>query len=225
MGIIMKASLSVVAFSATVLVASAAHATTVDFDTYPAFAPPGQSYNFAPVLDTFGDTAEVNVTYRSVFGAGFTDGIADEVTEFWNGSYSGHNAVFAAQPSFGEEVRLDAAPGKKITNVTFNFGAWPNVDRAMKYGIYDQLGNLIVGTTGSATQVVSGQTGFTVAVFVNSSSAILRFIETWNTGITSFSYETANVSSVPLPAALPLLGFALGGLGFARRRKAVALSA
>jgi hypothetical protein len=67
-------------------------------------------------------------------------------------------------------------------------------------------------------------------VFQNNTGDINGFGNGWNTdwqgpgSDLAFSYTTS-VSAVPLPAALPLLGFALGGLGFARRRKAVALSA
>jgi hypothetical protein len=189
--------------------------------------------NSSLIPNSFGDSADVDFSYRSLSSAGGGQtatsgsggGVGGALPYYWNGAYSGQPGIWSGlgASSSAIEVRVDANPGFDLTSVTFNLGAWPNVDRSTNWAVYDTSGSTWSLLSSANAVTVSGGTGLAIVLsgLSNVQGVALQFWnDAYNVGLTGVSGNTS-VSAVPVPAALPLLVSAIAGAGFvSRRRKA-----
>lgn len=201
-------------------VAAPAQATTIDFTGAGAS-------NYDDVSNSYGDSAEADLSYRSLNGANNWGQSATELgdhAEYWNDSnYSGDNAIFSVANGNKLEVALHAASGLKFTSVTFDLGSFPNADRNIAYRLYNAGWTELLN---DPSFLVSGTAaGGLVTLAVDTTSLYFQMGDDWDVGVRSLSFTTAAVAATPIPAALPLFAGALGALGFAahRRRKSTTI--
>jgi hypothetical protein len=173
------------------------------------------------VSQAFGDTAEVNFTYSILQGGnnwGQAAASGAGSVSYWNGGYSHDDAIYAQSNGTKVQVRLDAAPGFKLTSVDFAFGGYFNLGQNPNVAVFDGFWNEILGPSSFA---VSGLAGGSVLSYVQDlSSIIIQFGDDWNVGLNSISFETAqDTSSVPIPAGIILAGTGLLGLAGTGRLK------
>ncbi len=174
------------------------------------------------VSQAFGDSAEADFTYGILQGGnnwGETAAAGPGNVGYWSGEYSGDAAVYSQVDGNKVQVRLDAAAGLKLTSVSFDFGAFSNSDQTLDYRVYDGLWNEI-GNMNSffLTGAIGG--GGVVSFVQDMTSVIIQFGDSWNVGLNSISFETAqDTSPVPIPAGIILAGTALLGLAGTGRLK------
>jgi hypothetical protein len=199
---------------AAVSISLPAQATTIDFTGAGAA-------NYDDVSNSYGDSAEADLNYRSLNGGNnwgqFATQLADHA-EYWNdANYSHDNAIFTTTSGNKLEVALHAGAGLKFTSVTFDLGSYPDVDRPIAYRLFDAGWNELLN---NPAFVVSGTSaGGLVTLAVNSGSLYFQMGDDWDVGVRSLSFTTAAVATTPIPAALPLFASGLGILGWAARRK------
>jgi len=207
MAIVGLTSLAAVSFAMPAL------ATTVDFTGAGAG-------NYAVVSQSYGDSAEADLTYRTLAGGnnwGQTATQSANVVDYWaDANYSGDQAIFAAANSNKLELGLLAGSGLGFTSVTFKLGSYPNATQSAAFKLFDAGWNLLASND---TLSIDGATGALVSLAVNTTALYFQMGDNWNTGIQSVSYQTAAVAATPIPAALPLFATALGAMGFAARRR------
>jgi hypothetical protein len=208
----------------TALASTSASAIVVDYSDAAPLS------DFDPLPQSFGDTpGTADFSYRTLntgnnWGSGAT--VLAPHVEFWNGFYSGDDAIFAADSGSAKfELRIDAAAGLQLTGIEIDFGGWPNVDHTVEYRLFDAGWNSL-GTDASFTILGATIPGNTIALALNTTSFVLQFGDDWNAGVNEVRYTVGPagpVSAVPVPGALVLLGTGLAGLiGFGRRRKTAA---
>lgn len=141
-----------------------------------------------------------------------------QTLQFWNGDYSGRDAAWCAS---GMDCSLDLIvdSGFSVTLSSFGLGGYLNTDRNITWSVIDLFDNGIVASANDA--FVSGTTGLLNTLGVTSTVGfrILFGPDGYNGGLTEVSYTHAAVQPVPVPAALPMMLLALGGLGLAARRR------
>ena len=204
---------ALVGLSSLAAVSMPAQATTIDFTGAGAV-------NYDDVSNTYGDSAEANLNYRSLGGGNNWGQLATQTAdhaEYWaDTNYSSDNAIFAVNNGNKLEVALHAASGLLFTSVTFDLGSYPNVDRPIDYKLFDANWNELTSATGFT---VSGTAaGALISLAVSTTSLYFQMGDDWDVGVRSLSYQTA-VATTPIPAALPLFAGALGALGFAAQRR------
>lgn len=216
--------LALCAFAAagTLWATSDVNATTVDFSDL-ANAPFGFVDN-AVIPQTFGDTPEVDVTYATLDGGnnwGQSATVFADNVRYWSEAYSGDQAAFADQDNKKVQIKLEAAPGYKITNLIFDFGAYYNLDRTVDYKAFDGLWNQIGGADSFfLTGAIGG--GGIVPFVQDLTTVIFQFGDDWNVGLNGFSFDavsTQNPDPIPIPAGIILAGTALLGLAGTGRLK------
>lgn len=210
----------------TVLIASglagSANAATVLVDYTGAGAA-----NYDTVSQSYGDSAEADLSYRSLNGGNNWGEFATQSANFvsyWNdANYSGDQAIFAVSNGNKLELTISAASGLYIQSLDFLLGSYPNVDRNIDFKIFNGAWDLI----DEGTRIVDDALGATFAYGFSPLSDYsvihIQFGDDWDVGVNSLQYTTARIdappSSVPLPAALPLLISAIGGLAFYGKRR------
>jgi hypothetical protein len=136
---------------------------------------------------------------------------------FWNGAYSGQNAVYCG----GTDCTLDmtVAATHTVTLGSFRLGGWPDTDRSVSWSVIDLADSSVVASAIGA--FVSGATGLTVSLGVTSTTGfrILFGPDGFNGGLTDIAYSYTPTSQVPLPAAGWLVVAGVGALAALRRRK------
>lgn len=186
----------------------AANATTIDFSGLPS----------GSIDQSYGDIAGVmDVKYEYSFdgGATFTQGGTN-----WGFGYYGSatNTSALIAPAGGlsiMQITLSALGGNTINDFGAGFGYWTGTNAfPLSFALIADGINVFSGNNTIypfLTGVSTGGGSWTTAV--------LQLGVDWNVGFQSVSYNSAQVSSVPLPAGGLLLLGALGGLASLRRRK------
>jgi len=206
---------ALVGLSALAAVSMPAQATTIDFT--------GAGVNdYDDVSQSYGDSAEANLSYRSLNGGNnwgqTATQLADHVDYWAETTYSHDQAIFSVANGNKLEVSLAAGAGLTFTSVTFDLGGHNQTDKVVAYRIFDAGWNEIAN---DAAFFVSGNTGGLVTLAVNTTALYFQMGDDWNSGVRALSFQTA-VAATPIPAALPLFVSALGALGWAARRRKAA---
>jgi hypothetical protein len=200
--------------AAAVWCAPAAHAVVVDYSNVKPLA------DYGVLLAGYGSSATATLEYSTVdsFGNGT---VYTPYVSFWNGGYSGDDAIFASTNGRVLQVKLNAAPGLNLTSLALNLGGYFNTNKTVAYRVYDGAFNLLFQS--NAFNISGANGGTALAFALNTSTVIFQTGFDWNTGINKLEYATAAPSTVPIPGALILLGTALAGAaGASRRRKKAA---
>jgi hypothetical protein len=198
-------------FAVAVLFSTAAQAVVVEYSDLVPLA------NYGVVPAGFGSSPSANLDYSTLNGFG-NAAVVTPYVEFWNGFYSGDDAIFASYNGGVLQVKLDAAPGLNLTSLMLNLGGYPNINKTVEYRVYDGAYNLLYSD--NAFNIAGTNGGTALAFALNTSTAIFQMGFDWNSGVNMLEYQTANVSAVPVPGALVLLSTGLAGFaGLARRRR------
>ena len=103
---------------------------------------------------------------------------------------------------------------------------WGSVDTYNSLSFYDKLGNKIASFTGADMPTDNGAQNSTGTFYANFTSSVAIWKVVMTSTANAFEVDNIAISAVPLPAALPLFGAALAGMGvMGRRRRAKALRA
>jgi hypothetical protein len=193
-----------------------AQAGTINFDALQPFN------NYAYVPDGYGSTADVSVTYQTLW----TDGsLANSHAMLWNAGFANLNTVvFADNPVTLLEITLTAVnPNSMVLLNSFDVGAYFDTNASYKAPRPASDLRVVDGNNNVLINYVPFSVPFDIAqtlmpnVAANSLSIILG--TDWNNGINNISFDTTSVSAVPLPPALWLFGSAsLMGLGLLRKK-------
>ena len=175
----------------------------------------GPCGNNLPIDQSYGDIAgELDV----IWDAGLASGGQTEFS-FFGDDYSNLTNIGYGLNGQTAEIFLDPLPGWEVTLVGFDLGAWPQVSRISQVTVLTGGGSTLF-TTGP-NFVVLGVTGSAFNLGLTSGDGIrIQFgPDAFNVGIDNIEFTTAQVSAVPVPAAVWLFGTALVGLlGFRRRQ-------
>ena len=195
----MKTIFKCLTFGAAMAVASQAQAVTVDFEGLT----PGV---FAAGTDFSGLSFDQDVqidTFSFLAGPATTGNIARQFKktgQFTSETGGSINGFFEAT----------------VSSLTLGAGdVCCDVDNIVLTG-FDALGNVVASDSYSGA--ASGFLTIAGAGIASFSLAITDVNSTGSSGFDNFSFDVERTATVPLPAGLPLLAFALGGLGFISRR-------
>lgn len=203
---------------ATALAASGSAGSAAVLDFNGANACAGTCANGTLISQSYGDTADVDVRYdRDVSTAALND------MSWWDANYSDLQGVAwggSSDSSGRSGISFVALTSAGVTVGGFDFGSWPNVTRSTQFSVIDLGTNNVLFA--SPTLSISGVAH--TAITQSWSSLVGIQIQwgpsSYNVGIDNIVYSgTMTTGAVPLPAGLPLLAGALGGLTLLQRRR------
>lgn len=189
---------------------------------------PNTCADFSVISQGFGDTADVDLSYRSASAPGNSATVATRPWRYSDGGLSGGNGAFVlpngGTPNQVAEVRFDLLSTGTITLNSVDFGTYLGSADTLSYYLYDTSWSLL--TSGS---VLLDPLGLTNVAFNLSSTVglILQFGEaSVGGGIQNISYSFDVPPAPPPPPAVPepaswamlLVGFSM--VGSARRHRA-----
>ena len=177
--------------------------------------------NYAPIDQSYGDTALVNVTtIYDVVNA------PAQAMEYWADFYSGMNDVaFGSGGNAG--LNIDPIAGYKVTLNGFDIGSWPNVDRYSSWRVFDGFGNLL-GSSGIDPILISGASPTHVGSFYSTNGIHIEFgPDSYDVGIDNVDFTVSAIrgGAVPEPATWAMLIVGMGGVGAMMRRRRGTLAA
>ncbi|ARE42150.1 hypothetical protein RGUI_4009 [Rhodovulum sp. P5] len=207
----MKLLLPALGLAAMMAVPSYAETVTMTFDEVTG--------DYTPFDDSIGDSTYVDVTNRTRDGYANAT-VYEEHVEHWTTGYSELvDVAYASADGNVGELQFDVDAGYQITFDAFDFGNYRSgvTPRDASFRIYDSAWNIvwqqdIVDHTGTSVTLTPGVTLTGTAYF--------QWGTDWDIGIDNFVYTSeVGAPAVPLPAALPLLLAAFGGLGLVARQR------
>jgi len=201
----MKRYSKIMAAAALFAASATSQALVLDFDPNDACA---STCSDGSVIDQgYGDSAGVDVQWST--------GTSHSV-EYWANDYTGLSHVaYAAGGSGSGPLLIDllALGGSSITLNGFDIGDYSNSNEQTSWSISEIGGAQLTGSgdffMGGSVVSVEGTWSSTSGI------RIALGPDAWNVGIDNVDFD---VSSVPEPASLALLGLGLAGLGLSRRR-------
>lgn len=210
-------TLSSVVFVAALAASAPLSAATLDFSA--ATCNGGDVCSNASVLDqSYGDTTGLNVVYdRNIGLAGLQD------VYYWGTGYETFGSVIWTDQTATLSVLFDVLAGYTLSILSINFAPFADRTVATEITVTDVTDGSVEASGGFNPLSTAGITSL-AGLFQSTDGLLISFgPDAFNAGIGSIEYIlTPTTATVPLPAALPLLLVALGGLGFAgRRRKAL----
>ena len=133
---------------------------------------------------------------------------------FWDADYSNLRDVAYGCDGGTAQVKLAPAPGYVVTLISFDLGAWPQVDRPSQVAIYSgNIATLIFADPAPLT--IAGSVAkhyvFSGPLFTSPDGYLIQFgPDGYNVGIDNLSFAVS-----PVPGPLPFFGVA-ASLGFSR---------
>jgi PEP-CTERM motif-containing protein len=194
------------------LLASSINAETIDFE--------GIS---DPVPQTYGDTADVDVSYQVLdgFGSGGVQlanylnlypisGYGDLVNVAWSNQL---------QPTYVGEIRLSGLGDNQINLISFDLAGWAGDQSGRAINIYDENWNSLQQYSGLVIQGEDGEhSSFSPNVTAN--TVTIQWDYPWGVAIDNIEFSTSLIPEPSTLASLLSLGI-VGLVGFWwRRRKA-----
>jgi hypothetical protein len=175
--------------------------------------------NGVPVLATYGDTADVDVSYLVRQGAGDMP-VASSFMIWWDIGFSDlQGVVTGAQVS---EIRLELlSSGKTITLNSFDMGRFTGAFLT-DLRVYDLGWNLLWSVTDQFAPVTGTRLSYLPNVSATNGLIIQHGPGSENRGLDNISFTVSDVTSgpaVPEPAAWAMLTAGFGLVGATARRR------
>lgn len=204
----------------------------LDFSGNICDTPGGVCSDGVDISQSYGDSATVDVQYRSVNAPGASSQQYGTLS-YWGGGYGDLQGVVWGSDndlSGVPEIRFVASGGELVTLNSFDMAGWFD-DYRSSARVYDLAYNLLFDT-GAITAPGQGHLSFAPGVS-NAGGLILQWGPSgYNAGLDniSFSYSSLSRSSIaaavpePTTWALMILGFGAVGASLRRRRPALLAS-
>lgn len=210
-----------IGLAAALLGASGASASVLTFDRATAC---GASIcgNFAPISQSYGDTALIDVSYSSLSAFG-NSSVLQANAFFWKSNYGDlTDVVYGGDTDTSVlQIKFTALQGATLQLNGFQAAGWPNTSYNAEVRYYDlnynQLGNelFVAPGTGHYQSICENCTitgGFILQLGPNG----------YHTGIDNL--DVSAFAGAPEPASWALLIAGFGLIGVALRRRSVALA-
>lgn len=168
------------------------------------------------IPQTYGDTTDVDVSYRTLNLAGQSTGVG----LFMFGKYGDLNdVVYGGSDAlhYIAEITLTATAGHLLSLQSFDVATYNGRASSVPIAIYDLAGNLLSGgtyATGSPTHAtVTPGTDYL-------SGVVIRWgPDSYNAGLDNIRYDIEPAVPLPEPATWAMLLLGFGGMGHAMRRR------
>lgn len=205
-------------FLTAIALGSVAQGATLDFDDLGLV-------NYAPIPSGYGSVAgEVAIDNRTRVGFGNAN-IYENHVELWDTGYGNPSMfrnVFSSANGYVGEFQFTPAADKAVNLIAFDAASYSGGPRrTASFYIYDAAWN----TLWSSINTVIEGAPLTISPNITHAGTIyFQWGTDWNVGIDNIQFRITDVNGpqvVPVPAALPLLATALGGLVIAARRRRV----
>jgi hypothetical protein len=193
---------------------------------------PASCTDFGLISQNFGDTAEVNISYRGVSAPGDNATVANRPWRYSDGGMSGGNGAFVSPssgaPNLFAEFRLDLLEPGSVTLNSVDFGTYFGLAETLEWFVFDTSWNPL----DSGTVVLDENALVSVLLNITSSTGlILQFgAASLGGGIQNIDFTYAAPAgppppppppppAVPEPASWAMLMAGFGLIGAVRRRR------
>ena len=205
--------LSSAAFALALAVAVPVNAATLNFDT--ATCDSGYVCGDYSLLDqSHGDVTGLDIVYD---GDTATAGLQNVF--YWTTGYESFASVIWTGRETTLSILFDVLAGYTLNITAINFAPYLNNIVSTQITVTDTTDNFIEAS-GTYDPLGTDNISTIAGLFSSTDGLLISFgPDAYNAGIGSIEYTLTPTAAVPVPAALPLLLVALGGLGIAGRRR------